>query len=87
MTIIKKAITAVCFIIIGAFAFRPHPKISANSCGVVCAHCPRGFKNNVMWRTFQDDTTNQQWAQYVNDAAGGYCSVDWKWVATGRSSY
>jgi hypothetical protein len=84
---INKIGTAICFIFLGVYAFRPHPKIKANSCGRVCAICPRGFINNVHWHTYQDSTDNQQWAEYVNDAAGGYCSVDWKWGTTGKRSY
>lgn len=84
---IKKIGTAICFIILGVYAFRPRPKISADACGRVYASCPRGFINNVTWHTYQGYTVNQQWAEYVNDAAGGYCSIDWKWLATGKQGY
>jgi len=69
------------------FAFRPHPKIKADPCGRVCAICPPGFINNVTWQTYSNYTVNQQWAEYVNDAAGGYCSIDWKLIVTGKRSY
>jgi hypothetical protein len=57
----------------------PHPHISSDGFRV-CAKCPKGFKNNVTWTTISGSDANHQWAEYINDAGGGYCSVNWKFI-------
>jgi hypothetical protein len=36
----------------GVYVVRPRPKIIGHPEGYICAICPRGFKNNVTWRTY-----------------------------------
>lgn len=87
MTKVEKVVTEVLIAILGIYAVRPHPHIKADPIGQVCAICPKGFVNNVSWVSNKDWTVNQQWSEYVNDAGGGYCSVDWKWIFTGKRGY
>lgn len=53
---------------------RPHIYAEQHATGYsVKAVCPKGFHNGVEWKTLDNATSDQQWAEYVNDAGKAKC--------------